>query len=72
MKELSKIFGKLYHQVMMSGIFSDSKSFADAIRKNSVEEIMSDYAKSNLTNIEALKSFVEKKLSNATEPYQQF
>jgi alpha,alpha-trehalase len=37
------VFGPLYHEVEMSGIFPDSKTFADAVPRRPPAEILKDY-----------------------------
>jgi alpha,alpha-trehalase len=39
------VYGKLFEQVQLSGIFGDSKTFPDSIPKKAPAEIMADYRK---------------------------
>lgn len=56
-----KIYGKLFHDVQMSGIFKDQKTFVDCIPKKDPSEITEDYLKiiNNPSIRFSLKLFVE-------------
>ena len=56
-----KIYGELFTDVQMSGIFDDSKTFVDCIPKRDPSEIVKDYQKikSNPNLRFSLKLFVE-------------
>ena len=50
--EESRLFfeSQLFHDVQMSGIYADSKTFADAIPNRAISEIIADYADSNISS----------------------
>ena len=54
------IFGELFHDVQMSGIFEDSKTFVDCVPKKSTDEILTAYKHSKDLNEFDLLTFVGK------------
>ena len=55
----SELFGALFTSVQASGIFDDSKTFADAVPLRTPDLIMADWADFKPTGNEALRMFVE-------------
>lgn len=60
MKYPDQIFGDLFIQVQMSGIFEDSKAFTDAEPKEAVETILNAYRDKKDQSDFQLESFVHK------------
>jgi alpha,alpha-trehalase len=58
-------FGKLFHDVQMARLFSDSKTFADAEPRRADVAILADYAKCDCRDKDRLRAFV---LANFTLP----
>lgn len=54
-----KLYGELFHQVQMSGIYSDSKTFVDSTPRNSPTTIVAEYHESKDDGNFDLQSFVE-------------
>jgi len=52
------IYGDLFERVQLQKIFSDGKTFVDAIPKRNPEEIMADFSRQNPNTAEALRNFV--------------
>jgi len=71
-KQLSEVFGELYHEVMMSGIFSDSKSFSDAHYKVPVEQILIAYKDEKPTCKEELQEFINTYFDLPLSPTNDF
>lgn len=63
--EESRLFfeSQLFHDVQMSGIYADSKTFADAIPNRAISEIIADYADQSFDHPQALQCFVEQHFS---------
>src|SRR3954463_10269425 len=40
-----KVYGRLFHDVQMSGVFSDGKTFVDCVPKRPPADIVRDYLK---------------------------
>ncbi len=55
----SDLFGALFVAVQSSGIFSDSKTFADAVPLREPELIMADWAALTASDNDVLRNFVE-------------
>jgi alpha,alpha-trehalase len=55
----AKLYGELFHQVQMSGIYSDSKTFVDSTPRHSAAVIMGEYHESKDEPGFDLESFVE-------------
>jgi alpha,alpha-trehalase len=53
------LYGELFEQVQMAGVFNDSKDFCDAIPKGTPEEILARYRAEKPATVEALRAFVK-------------
>ena len=54
-----RIYGALFHDVQMSRVFPDGKTFVDCVPKRNPKEIVADYLKQKSTSGFSLKKFVE-------------
>jgi len=52
------IYGTLFERVQLQKVFSDGKTFVDAIPKRSTQEIMADFTRENPDTPDALRRFV--------------
>ncbi len=69
------LFQDFFHQVQLSGIFVDSKTFADAIPKSDLDIILQDYSENQSSHDFDLKDFVERNFitresSSSTKDYK--
>jgi alpha,alpha-trehalase len=66
------VYGQLFHDVQLSNIFEDSKTFADCIPKQLPETIVSQYIIEKKISGFNLKTFVHKNFSFPQEPVSTF
>ena len=65
-------FGELYHVVEMAGLFSDQKTFADAIPDGPPPQIMADYRKQKQLPGFNLKAFVALHFATPKEHFEVY
>lgn len=65
-------FGELYHVVEMAGLFSDQKTFADAIPEGPPPQIMADYRKQKQLPGFDLKAFVALHFATPKEHFEVY
>jgi alpha,alpha-trehalase len=65
-------FGELYGAVEMSGLFSDQKTFADAIPNKPPSQIVADYAKQKQLPGFDLKAFVAVHFATPREHFEVY
>ena len=65
-------FGELYHVVEMAGLFSDQKTFADAIPDGPPPQIMADYRKQKQLPGFDLKAFVALHFATPKEHFEVY
>ncbi|QJW90570.1 trehalase [Spirosoma taeanense] len=61
-------FGKLFQDVQTSGVFPDSKTFADATPRFSPNTVLANYEKARQNRKFSLKNFVEQQFVLTTDP----
>src|SRR5688500_2997502 len=64
----AEIYGELFHDVQTQAVFSDSKTFVDALPKRSPQEILDDYRENKDNETFDLRAFVVKEFTTATAP----
>ena len=64
----AQVYGELFRDVQMQGVYADSKTFVDAVPNRSPEEILADYQRSRAEEDFDLRAFVTREFTTTAPP----